>query len=245
MAGMLCVMTFEVSVVSLFLLTLDRVSKLKIFYPMFYFNLKSSLAASMFAWIVAVVLAAAVLLFPNSTLWTVSSMTGMCIPLPASGYAFYQSSFFILLMSTVSVYVLIFQPIALALISTGGRRTGVASVHQPSWSVEVTEVVVLAQRVLALVTISALCLDPVLVVGLASLSGSAIPDDIARDVLVFSLPLSSALHPLVYAYRMLAEKRQREHSERMTRIFERLASKLPQSVGGRTAKTKLANGSEY
>jgi hypothetical protein len=78
------------------------------------------------------------------------------------------------------------------------------------------------------------------VVGLASLSGSAIPDDIARDVLVFSLSLSSALYPLVYVYRMLAERRQREHRERMKRIFQRLASKHTQPTGGQAA----AKGSE-
>jgi hypothetical protein len=226
-AGMLWVLSFEVSVLSLVLLTLDRVSKLKIAkYPMFHFKFHSSLAASMLAWVVALLLAAAVLLFPSDTLWTVSSMTGMCTSLPASGFAFYQSSYFILLMSTASVYVLVFQPLAFAFfLSTHGRNADNVSVKEPSWSVEVTEVV-LAHRVSVLVTTSALCLAPVLVVGLASLSGSAIPDDVARDVLVYSLPLSSALHPLVYAYRMLAEKRQREHRERMTRIFERLGSKL-------------------
>jgi hypothetical protein len=246
MAGMLWVLTSEVSVLSLVLLTLDRVSELKIAkYPMLHFKLQSSLAASMLAWVVALLLAAAVLLFPSDTLWTVSSMTGMCILLPANGYAFYQSSYFILLMSTACMYVLVFQPLAFAfLLPTHGRSMDNASVKEPSWSVEVTEVVVLAHRVSALVTTSALCLAPVLVVGLASLSGSAIPDDIARDVFVYSLPLSSALHPLVYAYRMLAEKRQREHRERMKRIFERLGSKLTQSVGGQAAKAKMAKGSE-
>jgi hypothetical protein len=167
-------------------------------------------------------------------------MTGMCTPLPASGFAFYQSSYFILLMSTASVYVLVFEPLACAFfLSTHGRNADNVSVKEPSWSVEVTEVVVLAERVSTLVTTSALCLAPVLVVGLASLSGFAIPDDIARDVLVFSLPLSSALHPLVFAYRMLAEKRQREHRKRMKRIFERLGSKLNQSVDKQPRQSRL------
>ena len=80
----------------------------------------------------------------------------------------------------------------------------------------------LARRLTAVVLSDFLCWFPVGLLGLLAFSDHRVPDEVNVAVVIFVLPVNSALNPFLYTVNVILEKRRKIKEDKLLKKLKRL-----------------------
>lgn len=233
-AGFLSLMSSEVSAFTICLITLDRFLVLRFPFSTLHFNRCSALVACCSVWLLGIILAATPLL-PFTSHWDFYSQTGICIPLPFSAIDRFQGqqySFGLIIVMNFVLFLLI--AVGQVLI----YRTVQATSRAISRNRESQETII-ARRLTTIVVSDFLCWFPIGLLGLLASTGTPIPGEVSVAVVIFVLPLNSALNPFLYTFNSVMEKRRKKRLHQLMENLEmRFHSKLTRENAGSHLKTQ-------
>jgi hypothetical protein len=208
--GVMFVMSYEVSVFILSLLAVEGILTLQVPPSTVRFTGRSSVLSAAFAWFLGLLLALVPLL-PALAHWNFYGHTGICIPTLGIGQGDQGRDLFAILTTCCVVLMLM----ATVCVKMAERTPTEPLIYERAADRGVT------QRVWFITTGDLLCKIPICVLGLTSVSGIDVPDEVGLTVTVCLLPLSAALSPVLYTYRLLVETRQRQHQSRIAQLLEK------------------------
>ena len=213
-AGFVCLLSCEVSVMIICLITVERFFVLRFPLSHLRFSAYSALLACGIVWAMGLIVAAIPLL-PFTKHWNFYSQTGLCIPLPITRTTFpgHEYSFsvlvvvnFVLFLIVAIGQVFIYLSVrnnAIKISETSKRRNDAA----------------LARRLITVAVSDFLCWFPIGVLGLLSSRGVPIPGEINVAAAILALPINAAINPFLYTLNMLLERKRKELEERMVKVL--------------------------
>jgi hypothetical protein len=217
-AGFLCLVSSEVSALTILLITVDRFLVLRFPFSRLWFGRVSGCVACLSTWVVGFVFALVPLL-PATAHWKFYSQTGICIPLPITRQDFAGRQY--------SLGVMIILNSALFLLIAGGQAVIYWSVRVNSLTSDTgswkTKDMTVARRLITVAVSDFLCWFPISLCALLALGGVPVPGEVNVAMAIFVLPLNSAFNPFLYTVNMMMEKRQRASQDR---LLERLKATL-------------------
>ena len=172
-AGLLSLMSTEVSAFIICLITLDRFLALRFPFSRLHFSRGSALAACTIVWVVGIVLATVPLL-PVTSHWEFYSQTGICIPLPfmtSKRFHGYNYSFSVMIVLNFVLFLLI--AVGQAIIYWSVRSNSISS-SKKTGSRDAT----IARRLTTIVLSDFLCWFPIGLLGVLASTGTPIPDEL-------------------------------------------------------------------
>nr|KAG5706850.1 hypothetical protein BaRGS_004185 [Batillaria attramentaria] len=220
-AGVLALVSSEVSAFAICLITLDRL--LVIRYP---FNSRLRLSTKRNAlticgatWAVGLTLATLPLF---QITWEFYGQNGICLPLPITQRPFagqqYAFGVFVILNFLIFLVIGAGQALILHSICSSAKAT-----MRDDHKREIT----VARRLFLIVFTDFCCWFPVGLMGLLVLGGVPIPGVVNVLAAVFVLPLNSAVNPFLYTLNTLLERRaKRRMNERIERLMGKLRAEL-------------------
>ncbi|KAJ8298415.1 hypothetical protein KUTeg_024946 [Tegillarca granosa] len=200
-AGIIATVSCESSVFFISLITLERLILFRNILGEKIISIKRAIILSLFAWILSVLLAVLPLyLYPG---WY--SMSGVCIALPLTskrgpGWE-YSFGIFLGLNGTLFILLSIGQRLIYSYISSSAQK--IRSTQQRK---EQT----VATLLLLVVTTDFLCWIPVAVIGIIALSGTEIPGNVYAFIMIFVLPINSAINPFLYTFGIFCKEKVKE-----------------------------------
>ena len=213
-AGVLSLLSSEVSALTIWLITLDRFIVLRFPFSTLRFERRSASVLCVIVWILGLSIALLPLL-PSMSHWEFYSQTGICIPLPVTRRDFKGRAY--------SFSVLIVFNFVLFLLIASGQAFIYWSVQKNALTTDTTKVsrdLTIAQRLISVAVTDFLCWFPIGVCGLLASFGSPIPGEVNVALAIFVLPLNSALNPFMYTFNMLAEKRRKSNEAKLLKWLE-------------------------
>ena len=198
-AGVLSLVSSEVSAFIIFLITLDRFLALQFPFSQLHFHRKSALIVCLVVWTAGVVIAAIPVL-PNTSHWNFFGQNAICNPLPITrkNFAGRSYAFAVMIVLNFALFVLI--------------ALGQVFIY---WSVQKNSMkgssssnkdLALARRLIAIAVSDFLCWFPVGLVGMLASSGFHISGEVNVAMAVFVLPLNAAVNPFLYTISTLLER---------------------------------------
>ena len=217
-AGFLSLLSSEVSVSFIGLITLDRFIVIRCPFTTRRFRPWSAHVASGAVWLFGIVLAAVPLL-PVTAHWNFYGQTGICIPLPITRRVFpgQKYSFGVMIIFNLFLFLLIGSGQGLIYKSILGSRMGLSDTSNASQDLAI------ARRLFAVVVSDFLCWFPIGLLGLLASNGVSIPGEVTVAIAIFVLPVNSALNPFLYTLNILLEKKRRLKEDRLQ---QRLVAEL-------------------
>ena len=214
-AGVLSLVSNEVSAFMICLITLDRFIVLHFPFSQVRFKRKSAAIACLVAWTIG--LSLAVLPLTHAT-WQFYSQTSICIPLPVTRKSFpghhYAFSVMIVLNFALFVLIAVGQAAIFITVKRNSFKTGASSsLRQSSDST-------LAQRLATVVVSDFLCWFPIVVLGLMAVRGYPVPSQVNVAMAIFVLPLNSALNPFLYTINTVMEKQRSKRMKQLSAVIE-------------------------
>ena len=216
MAGVLGLVSSEVSAMTICLVMLDRL--LAVRFPLhkhLHFSWRSASLLVLVSWTVGSVLAAVPLLSVHHH-WRFYTQNGICLPLPVSWRDFdgqrYAFAIFVVVNFVIFLMIMIGQFfIYLAVVSSSSRVSSTAT----------NKDVAIARRLFVVVISDFFCWLPVGVMGLMANAGINIPGEVNVWTAVFILPLNSALNPFLYTFSKYRQKQQELNDKKRYAYFLR------------------------
>ena len=203
-AGILSLLSSEVSAFIICLITLDRFLVLQFPFSQIHFSQKSALVACGMVWCGGLILAV-IPLMPGLSHWQYYSQTGICIPLPIARKTFggHKYSFGIMLVLNFGLFLLIAigQLVIYWSIRTNTMCASDAVANRKNKDLTI------ARRLFTVATSDFLCWFPVGLLGLLSSQGVAVPGEANVAMAIIALPLNSALNPFLYTFNLIRERR--------------------------------------
>ena len=204
MSGFLCLLSSEVSAMSISLITLDRFLVLRFPFSDVHFNRRSAIIACCMTWCIGIFLAGYPLI-PHNVHWRFFSQSGICIPLPfvpKDSFPGYIYSFSVMIVVNCVMFVLI----------AVGQMSIYASIQSNMISSSTnnnrtTKDGTIARRLITIAVSDFLCWFPVGLVGMLSFIGTPIPEELNVVVAIVILPVNAAFNPFLYTINMILEKR--------------------------------------
>jgi hypothetical protein len=171
LAGFLCLVSCEVSALTVLLITLDRFIVLRFPFSTLRFQQRSALLACAALWLTGVVLAAVPLL-PVTSHWQFYSQTGICIPLPVTRQDFQGRvySFGVLIVLNMTLFLAI--AVGQVAILWSVRRNTMATTDTTRKAKDLT----VARRLITVAVTDFLCWFPIGVCGFLALGDVPIPE---------------------------------------------------------------------
>ena len=224
-AGLLCLMSTEVSAFIICLITLDRFLALRFPFSRLHFSRGSALIACAVVWVIGIALATVPLL-PMTSHWEYYSQTGICIPLPFTTnerFQGYDYSFSVMILLNFVLFLLI--AVGQAFIYWSVRSNSLSS-SKKTGSRDAT----IARRLTTIVLSDFLCWFPIGLLGVLASTGTPIPGEVNVAVAIFVMPSNSALNPFLYTFNVLMEKRRKaQEAFLLKRLESRLCTQQTQS----------------
>ncbi|KAI0227369.1 hypothetical protein LSAT2_022198, partial [Lamellibrachia satsuma] len=206
-AGFLAMLSSEVSVFMLTVMTIERL--LTIMYPLQFrhMRLKHARLVTAAGWFVCIVLSALPTFRlpyfgdaffgstgPVATQYICPS-TGVCLPFMVSSVktkGWEYSVVIFLVVNLVSFLIICFGYLAIFMSVKSQVRAmaGASTASMDEYK--------LAKRLALIVVTDFLCWVPIILIGFASLGGVYVPPQVSAWIAVFILPLNSAVNPLIY-----------------------------------------------
>ncbi|KAK7108866.1 hypothetical protein V1264_016527 [Littorina saxatilis] len=227
-AGLLSLLSSEVSALLICLITLDRFLAIRFPFSRLRFSPFSAQVACLLTWLAGVVLVTVPLL-PATSHWRFYSQTGICISLPVTRneYPGEHYAFGVMILLNLVVFLLI----AVGQISVYTAMTG-NSITSTDTGRRSRDLIV-ARRLLTVVVSDFLCWFPIGLLGVLSTSGVPIAGEVNVGMAILVLPLNSALNPFLYTLNMIQEKRRKAREEKLLKfILERRKRELVEGAGG-------------
>ncbi|XP_076435809.1 uncharacterized protein LOC143275521 [Babylonia areolata] len=214
LAGFLFVLSNEVSVLLVCLMTADRYLVLRCPLSALAFQKWSAHAASLGVWLTGFVLAS-VPLYPSLSHWDFYSQTALCVPLPVSrrhapGHAY---SFF--LFNVVKLLLFVAVGVAQGMIYLSIKSTKHAIIADKS---KKSMDLIVARRLVTVVMTDFLSWFPIGLLGLLSVTGCMSVTATGEMQVVLALlvlPLNSALNPFLYTLSMARDLRRSRMREKI------------------------------
>nr|KAG5702544.1 hypothetical protein BaRGS_003704 [Batillaria attramentaria] len=219
MSGFLSLLSSEVSAFFICLITLDRFLVLRFPLSLLHFRKWSALVASTVAWATGFVLAIAPIL-PMMSEWEFYSQTGICIPLPVTRKVFGGQSYAFGLMVVFNFVLFILIVIGQVLIFLSVRKNTIASNRG-------NQDATIARRLTSIALSDFLCWFPIGLLGLLASKGTPISGEINVAMVIFVLPLNSALNPFLYTFNVIMEKRRKAAEARLLQQLKVNDARLP------------------
>ncbi|XP_025079758.1 G-protein coupled receptor GRL101-like [Pomacea canaliculata] len=222
LAGFTSLLSCEVSVFIIFLITVDRFLVLRFPFSQVHFGKRSAQCACAVSWLTGVAFAVVPLL-PMTSHWQFYSQTSICVPLPTSRVQFpgrvYAFGVIIILNFILSVH------------------TNSMSAQNIS---KARKEVTIAKRLITVVMSDFLCWFPVGLTGILASSGIPISGEVNVGIAVFVLPINAAVNPFLYTINIYLERRrERREEERRKRLVNQL--KFANGFAGNTKATLTTN----
>ena len=203
-AGVLSLLSSEVSAFIICLITLDRFLVLQFPFSQIRFNHRSASVACGMVWCGGLVLAV-VPLMPVVSHWQYYSQSGICIPLPITRKTFggHEYSFGIMIIFNFVLFLIIAlgQLIIYWSIRTNSMCASEAVANRKSKDLTI------ARRLFTVATSDFLCWFPVGLLGLLASQGVAVPGEANVAMAIIVLPLNSVLNPFLYTFNLIRERR--------------------------------------
>ncbi|XP_070173937.1 G-protein coupled receptor GRL101-like [Littorina saxatilis] len=210
-AGFLFVLSNEVSVFLVCLMTFDRYLILR--RPLSVLNFKkwSAHGASVAVWIGGFVLAGVPLL-PVTSHWRFYSRSGLCVPLPVSrdDYPGHVYAFVVFNVVKFVIFLVVAVAQALIYIAVRGTRHSMIAVKSKK-SMDA----IVARRLAAVVMTDFLSWFPIGLLGVLASAGLAVSSEVQVVLAILVLPLNSALNPLLYTLSMAADLKRSRMKEKI------------------------------
>ncbi|KAI0232930.1 hypothetical protein LSAT2_016795 [Lamellibrachia satsuma] len=194
-AGFLAMLSSEVSVFMLTVMTIERL--LTIMYPLQFghMRLKHARLVTAAGWFVCVVLSAVPMLRLSYFGDAFFGSTGVCLPFTVSSVktkGWEYSVVIFLVVNLVSFLIICFGYLAI-FVSVRSQVRAMAGASTASM-----DEYKLAKRLALIVVTDFLCWVPIILIGFAALGGVVVPPQVSAWIAVFALPLNSAVNPLLY-----------------------------------------------
>ncbi|KAK3082597.1 hypothetical protein FSP39_000078 [Pinctada imbricata] len=202
-AGVLVTASSEASTLFILAITLDRYTVFK--YPFSQNVHKRSIAiASMIViWIFAIVVAIIPFFFPDFFGGSFYTRSSVCISLPLTPttlqYSGWEYSVGLFIVFNLFVYFIVVA--GQIFIFKEIRRSGVQNDKKREREIAV------AKNLSAVVISDTLCWIPVAIVGFFALNGIDVTNDVYAWIIVFVLPVNSAINPFLYTFLAMRRKR--------------------------------------
>ena len=234
--GVLSVLSSEVSVSIICLITLDRLLVLQFPFSKCRFSHRSVSVMCGMVWCAGLMLAV-VPLMPGLSHWQYYSQSGICVPLPVPRtnvaghrYAFGMMNIFNLILLSL---------VALAqLIIYCHIRANALSAYDDASTYSKSRDLAIARRLLTVATSDFLCWFPIGLLGLLASRGVAVPDEVNVAMAIIVLPLNSALNPFLYTLNLIQERRRRAKE---LRLQKRLMVQGRQQAGRESGATGVTD----
>ncbi|KAL8589162.1 hypothetical protein ACOMHN_052500 [Nucella lapillus] len=213
-AGVLSLLSSEVSALIIWIITLDRFIALHFPFSSLRFSRASAAVACLFIWLVGWFLALVPLL-PVTSHWDFYGQTGICIPLPVTTQEFKGKWY------SFSV-VIAFNFLLFLFISTG-QSLIYWSIQKSTLKTNTTKAsrdMTIARRLITVAVTDFLCWFPIGTCGLLALAGVPVPVEVNVALAIFVLPLNSAINPFMYTFNTLVEKRKKSNEAKLLKWLE-------------------------
>ncbi|CAD5116857.1 DgyrCDS5699 [Dimorphilus gyrociliatus] len=218
-AGILAMLSSEVSVFMLTAITVDRV--IAINFPLKGgIRMKNAKIVVLFGWLVCFLLtiipATKISYFGESFF----GRTGVCLPFQMSnkkvaGWEYSLLIFLVLNLASFVViflsYVSIFGVVKSSMDEMGKNSTKSGNEYD------------LAKKLVLIIATDFMCWVPIILIGFAALGGVQIPAVVSAWIAVFVLPLNSAMNPFLYTFSTIDFRRKKKRG--LTASFETLKRK--------------------
>ena len=206
MAGVLSLLSSEVSAVTICLITLDRFLVLQFPFSQCHFSHRSAIVTCGVVWCGGLVLAV-VPLMPDLSHWQFYGQSGICIPLPITRKTFpghhYSIGIMIILNFVLFLLIAVGQLIIYWSIRTNSICAPGAVTNRKSKDLTV------ARRLLTVAMSDFLCWFPIGLLGLLASRGMAVPGEVNVAMAIIVLPLNSSLNPFLYTVNVIQERRRK------------------------------------
>ena len=215
-AGMLCLVSSEVSAILICLITLDRLLVLRFPFSRLHFTHRSSQSVCCLAWLVGLTLASCPFL-PAASPWAFYSHTATCLPLPITRTTFPGHTYSFSIM-------IVFNFILFLVIATGQTIiywtvSGASAVSATTDSERTSRDVAVARRLITIAVTDFLCWFPVGVLGLLAAGGTSVAGEVNVALAICVLPINSAVNPFLYTLNTLLQaRRTRQEAVLLTQI---------------------------
>ena len=213
-AGFLSLLSSEVSAFFICLITLDRFLVLRFPLHRLHFRQRSAQIASLWLWIVGLVLASVPLL-PVTSHWEFYSQTGICIPLPVTRNTFEGQGYVFGIMIVLNFVLFLLIAAGQAFIYASIRANSISAESSSRKSQDLS----IARRLITIAMSDFLCWFPIGLLGLLAAQGILIPGEVSVGIAIFVLPLNSALNPFLYTLNMVLERRRLAQEEKMMKVL--------------------------
>ena len=214
-AGFLCLMSSEVSAFIICLITLDRFIVLRFPFSQLRFEPRSAAVAAGLAWVTGISLAAVPLL-PVTAHWRFYSQTGICIPLPITRQDFPGRDYSFAVIIAFNFILFLFIAVGQGFVYSTIKDNSIATSNTNSKSHDLT----VARRLLTVVVSDFVCWFPIGLLGLLASRGVAVPSEVNVVMVIFVLPLNSALNPFLYTFNIIMERRRKRKEVELLKWLE-------------------------
>ena len=203
-AGMLCLLSSEVSAILICLITLDRLLVLRFPFSHVHFSKVSSQCACCMVWVGGLVLASFPFL-PAASHWDFYSQTATCFPLPVTSASFpgHAYSFGIMIVFNFVLFLLI----AVGQVAIYWTVGGASTMSTTTDSGRKSRDVAVARRLITIAVTDFLCWFPVGALGLLAAGGTSVAGEVNVGLAICVLPINSAVNPFLYTLNMLLQAR--------------------------------------
>ena len=217
-AGLMALLSSEVSVFIICLVTVDRFLVLRFpFQHRLHLTSRSAMVLCGFVWTVGAMLAVVPLL-PITKHWEFYSQTGICLPLPITRKQFPGQTYSFSVFIVLNFILFLFIGAGQLSIYRAIRNTPMVGRTQRR-----RQDMAIARRLFLIAFTDFCCWFPVGLMGLLAARGTPIPGELNVWTAVLVLPINSALNPFLYTLNVLLEKRQKGREERkMQNILGRI-----------------------
>ena len=205
-AGVLYVLSSEVSAFIVCLITLNRLLVLQFPFSQIHFSQRSALVACGIVWCGGLILAV-VPLMPGLSHWQYYSQTGICIPISKTKKTFGGQKYFfgvmIVLNLVLSLLIALGQLIIYWSIGTNTMRA-----HNAVADRKIKDLIT-ARRLFTVAMSDFLCWFPFGLLGLLASRGLALPVGVNVAMAIIVPPLNSVLNPFLYTLSLIQERRRK------------------------------------
>ena len=213
-AGVLSLLSCEVSALTIWLITLDRFIVLHFPFSSVRFQGISATVTCVITWLVGCLLALVPLL-PVASHWEFFSQTGICIPLPVTRHDFSGKVYSLGVFIVFNFFLFVLIAAGQAFIYWSVQKNALVTD-----SSKLSRDVTIARRLISVAVTDFLCWFPIGLCGLLALANIPIPREMNVAFAIFVLPLNSALNPFMYTLNMLMEKRRKSREAMLLQWLE-------------------------
>ena len=212
-AGFLSMLSSEVSVMTVCLITVDRFIVLRFPFTSLRFKKRTAAVACVLLWLVGCIIATT----PVTRPWQFYSQFGICIPLPVTSNDFQGQDYVFGIMIIFNFVLFLIIAFGQVFVFLSIRANSMLTVDKSRKSQDVR----IARGLVGIVVSDFLCWFPIGLIGLLASQGTRIPGEVSVGLAVIVLPLNSALNPFLYNFSVIRQRHQRARERKIIEVISK------------------------